>query len=146
MNSKLRERESDTFLIECIVHDFIHVKIYIPVISCLSPRTDLNIHTACRKSSQSNHRSRILQYTRICIDNTLQYGFYLLEIFTIFYSEYPFSTTCFLFAVICNGIAAQCTIRNIDDFIIYSCQNSMEYLNFAYSTIRILAFQYSRLP
>ena len=44
---ELRERESDTFFIECLVDNFVDVVQYIPVVGALYPDAYRDIDAAC---------------------------------------------------------------------------------------------------
>ena len=120
---QLRERESDTFFVECVVYDFIHVKIHIPVVFGLGPHTYLNIYTAGRQSSQSDKWSWSREDSFIGRNDSLQYSFYFLIILSVLYSEYPFSAAHVLFAVVGDGIAAQCTVWYINNSVVYRCRS-----------------------
>ena len=127
---QLRERESDAFLVEGVIHDFVHVEIYVPVVFGLGPDAYFDIHAAGRQGSQSDERSRGGQDTGVCRNDAFQYGFYFLKVFSIFHSEHPFRTAHFLCAVVGDGVAAQCAVRHVNDTVVSCSQNGMENLDF----------------
>ena len=118
---------------------FIHVKIHIPVVFGLGPHTYLNIYTAGRQSSQSDKWSWSREDSFIGRNDSLQYSFYFFIIFSVFHSEYPFSAAHVLFAVIGDGIAAQSTVRYVNNSIVYRSQNGVENLNFFYCSAGTLS-------
>ena len=69
MYRQLRERETDSFLVEYSINGLVHIKINSPVITALHPNTDNEVHAAglpqvhgaryfppCRNSRRTPHR------------------------------------------------------------------------------------------
>lgn len=110
MNSELREREADTFLVEGGVDNAVHIEHDIPVVGSLGPYTYLDVNAAGRQRSETDERGRSLQDTFVGCNDAFQYGFDAFVIFSVFHTEYPFGTSGFLLAVISNGVAAQGTV------------------------------------
>ena len=66
MYRQLRERETDSFLVEYSINGLVHIKINSPVITALHPNTDNYVHAAGIQSMQGHKRFRSIQYAAVC--------------------------------------------------------------------------------
>ena len=129
MYCELWEGEADTFLVESVIDELVHFEHHVPIVFCLRPDTNHDIHTAGIQCLQHDHRSRCSQDTRVGINDSLEDGTHLLNVFTILHAKNPLQTTRLLLVVVGHGIAAERTVGDVDHAIVRRGNQRMENLN-----------------
>ena len=119
MYGKLREWETDTYLIEGRVDILVNIEIHAPIVGTVYPNTYYHVYAAVRQGCQGDKRSgRLGQDAGILRQYRLYHLLYFLIIAAVFHAKSPVYTASRLVTEISHNATAQRAVRYINDLII----------------------------